>query len=239
MKFQDLTQLLEQDESIFKPRRVEDRLIRHQQEYNKQIQDYIKNGSKGDLYLYRAPIKALPNNLKVIGGNLGITDSQIKTLPTGLRVNGRCDLDQSSIEVLPEGLYVEEDLNIQDTPIKELPRGLHVGNDLFAFGSEIQKVSEDIKIGSGMMLPNTKLTEFPKTTQKEFNRIFVNVTRVTSVPEGLHVRVILNLDTTQLIHIPRDIRVDGILSILGTPFARKFTKSQLIKMYPYVNEWRM
>jgi len=42
MKFQDLTQLLEQDESIFKPRRVEDRLIRHQQEYNKQIKIILK-----------------------------------------------------------------------------------------------------------------------------------------------------------------------------------------------------
>jgi len=65
MKFQDLTTLLEQDESIFKPRRVEDRLERQQQEQLRQVYDYIKNGSRGDLDLRKTVLTTLPEGLHI------------------------------------------------------------------------------------------------------------------------------------------------------------------------------
>ena len=76
MKFNDLIQLLEQDESIFQPRKMEDRKTRYIQQIYRKIQDYIKNGSEGDLNLSRIPIQTLPDGLKV-GGNLYLSHTPI------------------------------------------------------------------------------------------------------------------------------------------------------------------
>ena len=51
------------------PRRSEERKKKHVDVVNKKIQQYIKDGGKGDLNLFGTPITLLPNNLKV-GGDL-------------------------------------------------------------------------------------------------------------------------------------------------------------------------
>ena len=52
------------------PRRLEDRPERYKRIIYKQIQEYIKNGSKGHLDLSNTPIDGLPSNLKTVGGFL-------------------------------------------------------------------------------------------------------------------------------------------------------------------------
>ncbi len=52
----------------------------------KQIEQYIKNGSKGDLNLSGAPITFLPDNLTV-GGHLILDDTLITSLPENLKKN--------------------------------------------------------------------------------------------------------------------------------------------------------
>ena len=96
MKFNDLTKLLEQDESIFQPRKMEDRKTRYIQQIQKQIQDYINNGSKGNLNLFRTPIQTLPAGLKV-GGDLNLILTPIQTLPGGLKVGGTLWLSYTPI----------------------------------------------------------------------------------------------------------------------------------------------
>jgi hypothetical protein len=138
MKFNDLTKLLEQDESIFQPRKMEDRKTRYIQQIQKQIQDYINNGSKGNLNLFRTPIQTLPAGLKV-GGNLSLSRTQIKTLPAGLKVGGNLSLTNTQIKTLPDGLEVGGDLYLYDTPIQTLPDGLEVGGDLWLLKTPIAK----------------------------------------------------------------------------------------------------
>ena len=116
MKFNDLTQLLEQDESIFKPRKLEDRKIHHEQMVQRQVQDYIKNGSEGDLNLHNTPITSLPAGLKV-GWNLYLINTPIKSLPAGLTVGGSLYLINTPITSLPAGLKVGGDLWLNNTPI--------------------------------------------------------------------------------------------------------------------------
>ena len=148
MKFQDLTTLLEQDESIFKPRKMDDREIRYEQQIQKQIQDYIKNGFKGDLYLYDIPIKSLPNNLKKVGGNLDLSYTPITSLPADLTVGGNLDLSYTPIKSLPNNLKkVGGHLYIDNTPITLLPAGLKVGGDLWVDNTPIAKhhTKEQIK----------------------------------------------------------------------------------------------
>ena len=138
MKFNDLIQLLEQDESIFQPRKVEDRQNRYEQQIYRKIQDYIKNGSKGNLNLSRTPIQTLPDGLKV-GGNLNLNRTPIKSLPDGLRVSGNLDLAGTQIKTLPDGLRVGRNLDLSHTPIQTLPDGLKVSGDLWLLKTPIAK----------------------------------------------------------------------------------------------------
>ena len=70
------------------PRRLEDRPERYKRIIYKKIQDYIKNGSKGDLNLNDTPIDSLPSNLKTVDGSLYLSYTPISSLPPDLKVGG-------------------------------------------------------------------------------------------------------------------------------------------------------
>ena len=55
--------------NILIPRRIEGRAERWKMMINRQIQQYIKNGSVGDLNLVETPIEKLPDNLIKVGGS--------------------------------------------------------------------------------------------------------------------------------------------------------------------------
>ena len=77
---------------ILTPRRSkEERAKNWIVELQKQIQQYIKDGSKGNLNLNNTPITSLPAGLSV-GGNLYLRNTQITSLPAGLKVGGNLDL---------------------------------------------------------------------------------------------------------------------------------------------------
>ena len=104
-------------EKLLIPRRSkEERAKNHQIALQRQIQQYIKNGSKGDLDLARTPIQSLPDNLKV-GGDLDLRYSQIKSLPDNLTVGGSLDLAGTPIQSLPANLTVAGDLYLWNTPL--------------------------------------------------------------------------------------------------------------------------
>lgn len=108
-----------QSNKILIPRRSkEERDKNYLNVINKQIQQYIKDGGKGDLDLHNTPITSLPNELKVVGGNLYLAYTKITSLPDGLTVGGN--------------------LYLHDTPIISLPDGLKVGGDIYLNNTEIQ-----------------------------------------------------------------------------------------------------
>jgi hypothetical protein len=83
-----LLNILLEDENILIPRRSkEERSKNHLIATQKKIQQYIKDGSKGNLYLNNTPIQSLPNDLTV-GGHLYLYDTPIQSLPNDLTVGG-------------------------------------------------------------------------------------------------------------------------------------------------------
>jgi len=119
IKFLDI--LKESDDNIFIPRGSKEEkdkaLIRRT---NDKIQEYIKNGSEGDLDLWRSPIQFLPRNLTKVGGKLNLMRSQIEKLPDNLTVNGTLyslDLRYTNITSLPSDLEVGNHLYLYQTPI--------------------------------------------------------------------------------------------------------------------------
>ena len=113
------------------PRRLKDRSERYKRIVYKKIQDYIKNGSKGDLYLYGTPIESLPSNLKTVGGDLNLSESKILELPEGLTVNGYLRLGLTQITTLPSDLTVDGNLYLNWSQISSLPSNLKVGGGLY------------------------------------------------------------------------------------------------------------
>ena len=91
--------LKEVESKILVPRRTpEERQRGYLVATQKKIQQYIKDGSKGDLRLPDTKITSLPDNFKV-GGSLILSDTKITSLPDNLEVG--------------------ENLNLINTPLSE------------------------------------------------------------------------------------------------------------------------
>jgi Leucine-rich repeat (LRR) protein len=119
-------------DTVLKTRRSkEDRMKNRIVADQRKIQQYIKDGSKGDLDLNASPITELPDNLRIVNGNLDLGDSKIERLPTGLRVDVNLYLEGSEIKELPEGLIIGKNLAIDNTQISRLPDKLTVEGALF------------------------------------------------------------------------------------------------------------
>jgi len=89
--------LKENKTKVLVPRRSpEERQKNYQIALQKKIQQYIKDGGKGDLNLRNTPITSLPDNLKV-GGNLYLGNTPITSLPDNLQVGGDLDLENTPL----------------------------------------------------------------------------------------------------------------------------------------------
>jgi len=200
IKFLDI--LKESDDNIFIPRRTKEEKDKKLlfRTYRK-IRDYIKNGSKGDLYLNGSPIEVLPKNLTEVNGDLVLIDSKnLKVLPKDLNVKGglyliRCE----NIKSLPSGLRVEDNLNLKDTNITELPPDLEVGNSIFLMRTPIKKLPNNLTVNGDLDLEDCK--------------------NITSLPSGLKVLGTLDLRDTNITKLPTDLEVEVILFLYGTPLS--------------------
>ena len=140
---------------ILKPRRSgEERNKNYLVAVQKQIQDYIKKGSRGHLDLRDAPIQTLPDNLTKVGGSLYLSRSYIVELPDSLSVKGDLYLYEAPIKTLPDNLTVGGNLFLSYTPIQELPDSLSVEGDLYLRNTPLAKkyTREQLK----QLLPGVK-----------------------------------------------------------------------------------
>jgi hypothetical protein len=157
-----------ESKSVLIPRRNREE---RQKNYNialqKKVQEYIKNGSVGDLDLRDTPITSLPEGLKV-GGNLYLSDTSITSLPKGLIVGNYLDLyNTRRLNSLPEGLKVRGDLNLSKSSITSLPEGLVVSGDLSLYKSNITKLPRNLTVGGNLDFEDTILSQKAEYHTKE------------------------------------------------------------------------
>ncbi len=84
IKFLDILK----ENNVLTPRNIKGRKEKHGQVTQKKIQQYIEDGSKGDLDLANTPITSLPDSLKIVGGDLDLSNTKITSLPRDLKVEG-------------------------------------------------------------------------------------------------------------------------------------------------------
>jgi hypothetical protein len=113
-----LLDILRENKILVPRRSPEERQKNYQIALQKKIQQYIKDGGKGDLDLENTPIQSLPDGLKV-GGSLYLRGTPIQSLPDGLEVGGILDLSKTPIQSLPPGLKVGGSLYLRNAPISK------------------------------------------------------------------------------------------------------------------------
>lgn len=129
-------------------------------EAQEKIQQYIKDGSQGNLNLSGNPITSLPDNLTV-NGNLNLNGTLITSLPNNLTVNGGLYLSETPITKLPDNLTVSGDLYLTRTKITSLPNNLTVNRDLYLDGTLITKLPDNLKVIGSLNLDHTLVTSLP------------------------------------------------------------------------------
>ncbi len=145
------------------PRGIESRNKQHIRIINKKIQQYIANGSLGDLDLLKSPIVNLPDNLKEVEGHLILARCRLlKSLPDNLQVGDDLYLTEcDSLESLPNNLkvggnaYMRGMTNLIHLPDNfEVRLGLYLGNC-----KSLNSLPNNLKVGGNLYLENTPIAK--------------------------------------------------------------------------------
>ena len=187
MKFQDLTTLLEQDSMFIA--RDNNRHKRYEQIIQQRIQEYIKNGSKGNLILNDTPIKSLPDNLVKVGGDLDIDNTNITKLPPTLKLIEGSFASSSKFTQYPAHVKINGSVNISRTNITEIPPNIKFHGDLNINSSKVSKLPDNL------YLPGTLLASF--------------CDNLTELPNRLNVMSLWLTKNPNITHVPKDITVRG------------------------------
>ena len=151
---------------ILIPRRAgEERLAKQRAVYQKYVQEYIKNGSKGDLDLRRAIDFTLPDGLTV-DGKLSLFSSLITKLPNKLHVTGSLILSFSVLTELPNDIIVGGSLHMYQAKITTIPKSMTViEEDVFADYSLLTNVPDGFTVKGHLSLNNTSIENLPTNLQ--------------------------------------------------------------------------
>ena len=144
-----LIDILKEIESnkILIPRRSEERNEKLINLINEKIQQYIKDGGKGDLDLSSTPITSIPDTLVKVGGNLFLNNTQITSLHNNLKVDKSLLFLHTKIKSLPDNLKVGEQLYLSFSKIDSIPNNLQVDGDISLYRTSLAKkyTAEEIK----------------------------------------------------------------------------------------------
>ncbi len=218
------------EEKILIPRRTpEERRKNFIKATQQKIQQYIKNGSKGDLDLRNTPITKLPDSLKRVGGDLDLYNTPITSLPDNLtRVGGSLYLGFTPITTLPDNLIVNRSLWLRNTPITSLPDNLkHVGGYLDLSNTKITTLPDNLTVRGNVSLNNTKITKLPDNLTVGGD-LSLDYTKITTLPDNLIVGGYLSLRNTSITSLPDNLTVNGSLYLYNTKIT-SIPKSAKIK----------
>lgn len=156
-----------------------------EKEIEELVSEYMKNGSKGDLYLKDSVVTSLPKGLKV-GGSLNLMGSSILSLPDNLEIGETLVLEDTNITSLPKNLKIGRHLLLASsifkasTKIKSLPVGLEVGGTIQMGPSKISSLPKDLKAGE-LDVTDTPLEKY---TEKQIKAMAPGVKEVIGAAES-------------------------------------------------------
>jgi hypothetical protein len=103
-----------------------------------------------------------------IEGDLNLKNTNITSLPEGLKVGGTLDLSFcTELTSLSKGLKVGGDLNLFYSNITSLPEGLKVGGYLSLIGTNMTTLPKGLEVGDFIFIRNTPLTKYTDEKLRE------------------------------------------------------------------------
>ena len=151
-------------------------------------------------------LELLPEDQKVVKGDLNLSRTSITSLPSGLQVGGDLILTGVSITSLPSGLRVGGHLNLSYAPVTSLPSGLKVGGNLILFRTPITSLPSSLQVGGNLDIRYTPITSLPSSLRVG-GSLDLGYTSVTSLPAGLKVsRTIYGLDSKYWSDVPEHLK---------------------------------
>jgi hypothetical protein len=205
-----LKPLLFENKILIPRRSPEDREKTHIAEHYRIIQKYIKDGNRGELSLYKSPIKILPDNLTRVVGELNLGHSKIEDLNNLERVRGNLYLTHTQYLKSLGKLREVNFLDLSLSSIKKLPETLtHIKGSLELYQSEVEDLNK-------LEIVNKNLNAFMCKNLKSLGklrevdgRITLSYTQITRVPDfivnvngscglsGLKIEDLNNLETVR------------------------------------------
>ena len=107
--------------------------------------------------IFNEPLTEEDLDVKV---GLDLTNTNITSLPEGLKISGFLSLRNTNITSLPKDLKVGGDLYLLNTPITFLPKGLEVGGYLDIRNTKITSLPKGLKVGATLFIEKTALLEY-------------------------------------------------------------------------------
>ena len=234
IKLKDI--LLESDKlNILIPRRSkEERYEKYLVLIQKEIQDYIKNGSQGNLMLRNFPFSELPSNLTHVGGHLGLVNSKVTKLPENLKIDKSLILDGSPITEIPESISIGHGLGIDKTLITKLPNNITNLGYLAMNQTKVTELPSNLKaIFGDLTASDASLIKLPDDLYIG-GELYLHRTPIQRLPDNLTVDGDIKANWTQLSELPRNLVVGKNLELQDTPLAKKYTREQLKQLLPGV-----
>jgi hypothetical protein len=207
-----ILKLILEEKYTVRRRSDQERVEKYVQGIQKKIQDYIRNGSEGDLDFTDSPITSLPDNLKIVRGNLILEScKELTHLPPGLVVEKNLELSYSGIQELPQGLHVKKNLTLEYcTDFVYIPPDLEINGDFKVVECTIKEFPQRLKIGGSL-----RLVDWPNLTHL--------------VPD-LHINGVLRLDFCNIKELPRGLKVEKDLFLRHTPISNEYTQIEIQEM---------
>ena len=218
-----LTKLLLEYPGAFTPA-PDDEVERNKQDQEKRrdpnyiVQQYIKNGSKGDLDLTEINEDNQPETLYL----------KLTSLPDNLHVDGSLYLSLAvNLQYLPKNLKVKDDLFIEDSGIKELPADLEVGGGLWAAYSELEHIPDNFTVSKSLLVSGSKITYLPKGLRVG-ESIRASSCNLKYLSDDIRTTNLF-IYNTHVEEIPNSLMVENF-DCHNTPLAKKYTEKQIRDM---------
>jgi len=151
------------ENNILVPRNLDSREKQRKQIDFQRIQEYINNGSEGDLDLRGTPLTKLPDNLTKVDEVLNIIESNIEDLNNLEYVGEYLFTSKSKLRSLPPKLTrIGRGLSLTGCPIDNIDNLKYVGGNLLINGTKIDELPKGLVVGGWIYYVNTPLSRrFP------------------------------------------------------------------------------
>jgi hypothetical protein len=151
-----------------------------------------------------------------VKGDLDLSGMDIETLPDGLEISGKLNLERcKSLVKLSSNLKVSGDLNLTGCDqLKSLPSRLEVGGALHANYTSIEVIPSDLKVGCELwMTQNESLTTIEQGFKVGGRLDLMGCSSLMSVPQGLNINGDFILAGCNLRTLPQDLVIQGSLDV--------------------------